>query len=240
MTNKQLSSVFLLVCGFWSVPVIAGRIPTVQEQLAAYHINIDRQSLVDALRNDNSDVRFLAAMQLSESGIKDAIPNLLDALRNEPDAVIALNLALALGRLGDAAGPASLERTCHGKGDDSLKLHAVDYLIQLHSKACVDYVLDVAVTGDIPNRTRALVLVARFEDLSIPTDKRRLQLIRRALSDFQPEVRTAASAARSQIGDAGSAAADLQEAIDHEADDSVRTQMQQNKRIMLEKQLRKQ
>jgi HEAT repeat protein len=221
---KSLRS-FLLLFGVLALLInasVGGSLPTVKERLVSLGINIEKKSLIEALRNVNPEVRWLAAAQLAEERAGDAVPEIAEALQKELIDVSAVNMALALGHLGDNRGLFALETMCRGSGTDDLRLRASAYSLEFHSNSCLVPILDLANSGETGSKARALRVLPAFRDISIPDNARILQIIQAALSDPEPYVRMAAGEARSILGDRQSAAADLRKAIDNESDESVR------------------
>jgi hypothetical protein len=73
-------------------------------------------ALIAALKNPDPDVRFLAAMKLSEDKATDAIPQVKEAIAVEKVPRTRVNMAVALGLLGDPGGHHELKRLCADTG----------------------------------------------------------------------------------------------------------------------------
>jgi len=206
--------------------------PSVQEQLARHGIKSDRQSLIEALRSGDAEVRGLAALMLDGyefAAIRgDSIPALAEALRTETDPTAASIMARALGGLGDSRGVPALERMCHDSQlGPSVKVQVARFLLDLHSENCLDDVLDLAFNGDDSVTLGVLYLLPqfqRFQHISSKDQDRIVEVIRRGLLASSPHMRLSAAYVRSRMND-GSAATDLQRAIDMELDGTVRDSM---------------
>jgi HEAT repeat protein len=205
---------------------------TPREALAQHGIGSDKQSLLDALKNRDAEVRSLAAMTLGERDFDavraDSIPALAEALRNETDPAAAAAMAVVLGGLGDFRGDRALEKMCHDSTIGSrAKLQAARYSLGLNSGNCLDGVLDHAFKGDDLATEEALGLLPQFQRLqhiSSEDQDRIVAMVRRGLTDPSPQMRRSAAYARGSMSDE-SAAADLQRAINVESDAHVRDSM---------------
>src|SRR5579862_2209759 len=101
----------------------------VGDLLREHNIELTKPSVLLALRNPNADVRFLAAMKLAEDKEVDAIPAIKKALTVEKVPRDRVNMAVALGLLGDQAGRDELRKVC---ADNNIipefRLYAVRYM----------------------------------------------------------------------------------------------------------------
>src|SRR5260370_37845053 len=107
---KSLSRlVFLFACAL-VVPCLGqdslvtigkGTLSTAAEILTQRHISLTKDSLVEALRNDDAQIRYLAAVQLAEDRVKDAIPAIIQALEVERTPQGKVYIANALAEMGD-------------------------------------------------------------------------------------------------------------------------------------------
>src|SRR2546430_3563860 len=82
------------------------------ELLQQHHIELTKSALLRALKNSDEAVRYLAAMKLAEDKSVDAIPAIEEALAVERVLRDRVNIALALGLLGDQTGPTELKKVC--------------------------------------------------------------------------------------------------------------------------------
>src|SRR5262245_31105044 len=92
-----------------------GPIPTVEDLLRKHHIALTRAAVVDALKNDDPEVRWLAAHKLVDDGATESIPAIAEALAQEQIPATQVNLAYALARFKEEKGFAALLRICHSK-----------------------------------------------------------------------------------------------------------------------------
>jgi len=209
-----------------------GQPPSVREQLARHGIRSGGQSLIGALTNGDAEVRRLAALRLGDYDLAaihgDSIPALAEALRNETEPKAAATMAAVLGGLGDSRGVPALERMCHdSRLSPGVKLQVARHLLNLHSENCFDDVLDLAFNGDDSITLGVFSLLPRFQRFQYISSKdqdRIVEIIRRGLLGPSPHMRLSAADARGRMND-GSAATDLQRAIDMEFDGLVRDGM---------------
>jgi HEAT repeat protein len=89
-----------------------GQPATVGELLQKHNIELSRPSLLRALKNSNPDVRYLAAMKLAGDKDVDTIPAIEGTLFTESLPRNRVNIALALGLLGDHLGRDELKKAC--------------------------------------------------------------------------------------------------------------------------------
>jgi HEAT repeat protein len=202
---------------------------TLSDALKRHNIDLSEASLVRALHNSDSDVRYLAAAKLAEDKKIDAIPAITDALESEKSPATRVNIAFALARFGNDEGMRALTAEC--ENDDlvgHLRLRAAGYLLALQKEGCFDAVLKMASPG--PNseiQIQALTLLTRYSGLGSEDSKKIFTSITKSLSDQQPSVRLNASIALQALGDRSGISV-LQNAISHEKDAVVKSQMQQS------------
>ena len=142
------------------------------ELLRAHGVELKEPSLVNALKNRDASVRYLAAMQLAEDKAVDAIPAIEQALAVEKESRARVNIALALALLGDKAGNTELDAICSNKTFvPEFRLYAVRYMFDLHSakdENCLNAAEQIieSQNASIGDRTSALELIARFQGLT--------------------------------------------------------------------------
>src|SRR6266581_1042592 len=90
----------------------SGKFVTFRDALRTRHIELTKQALVEALRNPDAQVRYLAALTLAEDKATDTVPAILDALKSEKEPETRTNIAFALAELGEQRGFATLRSTC--------------------------------------------------------------------------------------------------------------------------------
>jgi hypothetical protein len=84
--------------------------------LREHNLELTEPALIRALKNADSEVRFLAAMKLQEDKAVDATPAIREALAVEKVPRTRVNMALALGLLGDSIGKTELGKICADRG----------------------------------------------------------------------------------------------------------------------------
>jgi HEAT repeat protein len=205
------------------------RLTTIDEALQSHHIGLDKPALVKALRDQNPDVRSLAAQKLAELNATETVPAILDSMAAEKKPAIHVNIAFALAQLGEPRGFDALQDTCRDPGTrPDLRVLAARYMGDLHhdDPACRSALVDILQSqADADSRVQAASLLPRFQDLSPEESQKILQGVLKALEAPEPAVRLAASHALGQMGNK-SAIPQLQIAIVNEGDRTVRSQMQ--------------
>jgi HEAT repeat protein len=208
-------------------PASSGHFATFRELLESRNIDLTTSSLIGALQNRDSHVRYLAALVLAEDKATTAIPAIKEALTAEKIPETRVNIALALAQLGDAQGFTALESTCNNTDAPAyVRMYSAKYLLDLHKESCLDTVVMVAQSADdFGSRIAALSLLPRFQHTSASSSQEILAAILKALSDRESVVRIAASDALGVLGDT-SALPYLQHAIVSEQDETVRSRFQ--------------
>jgi HEAT repeat protein len=197
------------------------------ELLRRHNIALTEQSLIAALKNSDADVRYLAAMKLAENKSFDAVPAIRQALVVERVPRDEVNIALALGLLGDESGGAKLRQVCSdNEFIPEFRLYAVRYSQDLHSQdesACLAAAEEIMNTqsANVSDRVTALSLLPRFASLS-PKDMQEIEAtLRRSLLDSEPTMRMAAGKTIADLG-LRSSAQTLSAAVASENDENVR------------------
>jgi HEAT repeat protein len=199
--------------------------------LREHNIDLTEDALLVALKNTNSEVRSLAAMKLQEDKAVDATPAIKEALAAEQVPRAQVNIALALGLLGDRSGRDELKKVCaDGNFPPEVRLYAVRYMFDLgveRDEDCLHAAEEIVQIVDAENRTvgdriSALELLPRFRNLAADESKTTLQLVVDCLHDSEPTVRMAASQSLASLGNAATIP-DLEAATAKEEEESVRS-----------------
>src|SRR5579884_3414783 len=210
-------------------PAISGPGVTFAQALAKHHIALSEASLLEALRNSDMDVRWLAASQLlTVNHDLDAIPSVEDALRREEIVHTKLNMASALAQAGDELGISTLYDACQDTQlDMSMRVRSAEYLLQLGNERCLETVIEaIEMTDESGNpREVALSLVPRFTHLSEADAERLTHAIVDDLASTDAALRAAGSHALAAWAKT-SAIGDIERAIRNETNDTVRSEMQ--------------
>jgi HEAT repeat protein len=211
--------------------------------LRELHIELTEPSLLRALKNPNSEIRYLAAMKLAEDKAIDAIPAVKQALIVEKTPRARVNIAVALGLLGDAGGHDELKKLC---GDETFppefRLFAVRYMFDLgvgNDEDCLHAAEEIVQIVDSENRTfgdriTALELLSRFRNLTQDEWQTVLDLAVRRLEDPEPVVHMEASRALVDLGNRA-AIPYLEAAIAREQDENIRSALETNLKKLREK-----
>jgi HEAT repeat protein len=209
--------------------------------LRQHNIELTQPALIRALKNPDPEVRFLAAMKLSEEKAIDAIPAGKEALATEEVPRTRVNIAVALGLLGDSGGPDELKGLCADQDFPSeFRLYAVRYMFDLHVEndtQCLHAAEQIVQTVDADYhtsayRTMALGLLPQFRSLTPEESERVFQLVVERLDDPEPYVRVAASAALVNLGNPA-AVSYLEAAIVNEQDENNRSLLEANVSIIM-------
>src|ERR1700683_950744 len=157
------AAITLLCLGSISAPcqlASGGHFATFKELLRERGVELSEPSLVAALKNPDSHVRYLAALVLAEDKASDAMPAIADALYAEKVPETRANISLALAQLGDEKGFVTLESTC-AKSETAayLRLYAAKYLLDLHRGSCLTPAIAIIQSNaDIGSREPPLSL----------------------------------------------------------------------------------
>jgi len=200
------------------------------------HIELTEPALLLALKNPDSDVRFLAAMKLSEDKVSAAVPAIRGALAVEKVPRARVNIAVALGLLGDKSGRDELKKVCaDGDFPSEFRLYAVRYMFDLgveKDEDCLHAAEEIARIIDSENRSvgdrcSALELLPRFQNLTADESKKTFQIVVDRLHDPEPTVRMEASQSLASLGNAA-AIPHLEAAIASEHEESIRSVFELN------------
>jgi HEAT repeat protein len=204
----------------------SGHFATFKEILKHHHIQLTTPSLVEALRNPDSQVRYLAALTLAEDKVTDAVPEIVDALNSEKEPETKANIALALAQLGNLKGFTTLESMCKDHGVPTyVRVYATKYTLDLDDESCLDAILEVLqLKAGFGTRALALSQLPRFRRVSDNESQRIVTVTSQALADSMPDVRIAASDTLARLA-ATAAIPALENAITKEHDETVRTRM---------------
>jgi HEAT repeat protein len=211
-----------------------GRIPTIGELLKRHGIQLTQPALIDALRNADPEIRYLAAEKLVEDKAVETVPAITEALRSEKLPRTRMNIAFALAQFGQTAGFEALEKNCSDRDlEGGVRTQSADYVTTLHreSAACFDATLDVLQTGGTGYRMQAASLLPRFRNLSKQDSERVFEALVQSLHSSDESVQMAASHALASIGDQR-AIAELQDAVAREQDEVIRSQFEQDIRTL--------
>jgi len=177
--------------------------------LREHNIELTQPALIRALKNPDPEVRFLAAMKLSEEKSVDAIPEVKEALATEEVPRTRVNIAVALGLLCDPGGPDELTGLCADQNfPPEFRLYAVRYMFDLHVEndtQCLQAAEQIVQTVDADYhtpayRSMALGLLPQFRGLASEESEKVFQLVVQRLDDPEPDVRMAASRALVNLG----------------------------------------
>lgn len=233
---RYLIIVWFIVCSTALQRGVAQQSPTAGQVklyrygdlLREHGIELTEPALLNALKNPDASVRYLAAMKLAEDKTTDAIPAIEQALTVEKVPRDRVNIALALALLGDERGRTELKRICSDTTFvPEFRLYAVRYMFDLHvpkDEDCLNATQEVIESQNvnIGNCVSALELISLFRDLTSDESRKVIGLVAARLRDPEPVVRMAASQALGGLGDPA-AVPYLDSAIAKEQDENVRS-----------------
>lgn len=242
---RRFCLVLLVLC-LWAAPPSSARQapPTFGEALRRHNIELTKPALIEALTNPDSDVRSLAAAKLAEDKAMDAIPAIKQALAAEKTPRGRVNIAGALGWLGDPDGRDELKKLCSDQNSPSeFRLYAVHYMFDagvLNDEDCLQAAEDIVQLVDAENltagnRVTALELLSRFHNLTSDESQTVFGLMVRRLDDTEAGVRMEASRALATLGNLD-AIPYLEAAIAREHDENIRAVLEANLKKLQKKQ----
>lgn len=208
--------------------------PTFGELLKRHNIQLTQQGLVDALRNTDPEVRYLAAHKLAEDKAVETIPAIKDALASEKVPWTRMNIALALAEMGESIGFDTLEDNCKNKGTSgAIRTRSAEYLLRFNrdSATCLSGVLDLLKGGSNGDRMAAAELLTRYHKLSKEDSETVFTGLVQALHAPDPAVRMAAGQALADLGDTRGIA-ELERAVGGEQDQLVRSRLEEDLGIL--------
>jgi len=225
------------------IEVVNGRLHTFGELLVERNVELTESALLAALNSSDADMRYLSALKLAEDKVVGAVPAIKAALAAESVPRDRVNIAFALGLLGDPSGRDELKRMCADESFPSeFRLYAVRYMSDLGAggnEGCQHAAMDIAKLVDSGNRSvgdrvTAFELLARFRNLTSVESQSVFDLLLHGLSDPDPYVRMQASSAFATLGDRN-AIPYLETAISQEKDENIRIPLTINLKKLQEK-----
>jgi HEAT repeat protein len=202
-------------------------VPTIDQLLQQHHIALTKESLLGALQSQDSEVRWLAAQKLADERATDAIPQIVEALRNEKAFRSELNMANALAQLGEQAGLSSLKTICGNRNDPYWgRFLAVEYMLNQGDESCLADILDMIQSEslDSSDEIKALSLLPRFHGVSTAGADQIVSVAVKALTSPDDGVRIEATDTLAGIGNK-SAFTPLQAAMNREQNQIVAENM---------------
>jgi HEAT repeat protein len=213
-----------------------GRLMSVDESLKRHGIDISKPELIRALKNVDSEVRWLAAQKLADEKAVDAVPAIGRALASEKVVITKINIAFAFAQLGDRKGFETLQTACKSSElAPHQRLMAAGYLVDLQDKACLGAAMSILRSrADADLRIQALSLLPRFRPIPEAESSAVHGLLRDSLQDSVAAMRISACNALLILGDHSDIKL-LQDAIASEKDPTVRKQMQLTQQALRDK-----
>jgi HEAT repeat protein len=166
-------------------------------------------------------------MKLAEDKVTDAIPAMRQAVAEEKVPRARVNVALALGMLGDPTGKIELKKMCADRGFvTEFRLYAVRYMFDLQSPDdpdCLAAAEEIVESRDVNfgDRISALGLLPLFQNLTADESQMIFDLVLACLDNPEPVVKMAASNALASLGNSA-AIPYLEAAIDRGWEEGTR------------------
>jgi HEAT repeat protein len=182
-------------------------------------------------------------MQLAQDKAVDTIPAIEATLLTESLPRNRVNIALALGLLGDQLGGDELKKVCADEEfPPEFRMYAVRYMFDLgieKDDGCLHAAEEIVQLVDSENlhlgdRVAALELLPRFRKMTSPESQTVFQLVLDRLNDPEATVRMEASRSLATIGNQD-AVPYLSAAIALEQDEVVRSVLETNLRALQQK-----
>jgi HEAT repeats len=214
-----------------------GPLPTIGESLRRHNVGLTQPDLIRALKSSDAEVRYLAALKLAENKATDALPEMLEALASEKVDLTKVNIALALGALGNDAGVIALQDGCHDRNwGAEARTEAAEYLSNLRpeSTVCLNALMELAETAPTGYRIQALSIMPKLHDLNVEDSQKALEAVLNNLQASQPSMRIAASQAAVELGNLA-AIPKLEKALAREQEEPVCSQIERDLTALREK-----
>jgi HEAT repeat protein len=202
----------------------ASGLTTVRQCLEDHSIPLTKDGLMSALNSKNPNLSSLAAGELANEGVKDAIPDLFKLFEAEPEPLGKIGLARDLAALGDQRGVQALRRYCDepamSMGD---RLSAANNLVRYQPKSCPKTLIE-GLQDDF-YRGQALGMIPNFKELSPGESAQVRTLLLKSLWDQDSHIRLSAAQTMEGLGDE-SYIPSLEAAMAKEPTDFVRGAME--------------
>ena len=201
---KPMLMRWILLLSIWvvgSIPTQAqlvsgeGPPPTPKQLLKRRGVSLDTNSLVAALKNKDREIRYLAAQELANDGIRSAVPALIAAVQSEGDLRTRINIASALAQLGSTRGFDVLRHVCMDQAlNVEERLLTIQYLLNLNDQSCNKIALEMLKPdSEAGIRVQAMHLLRRMTAISSAERLRALNLVHDSLFDQESSVKLTAS-----------------------------------------------
>jgi HEAT repeat protein len=204
-------------------------VETFSAGLERLHIGLTEPELLDALQNPSGEVRSLAAAQLAAMDNHPALKQIVQAIVNERDPQVQVNLAGAASWLGSQRGIAQLEQSCRDINVPSLaRLDAARYISNKQLPTCFPAVREIAQNDqDAAVRVEAILAAASYWGQTEGAE----QIAVRALGDVDASVRIQAADALRRLR-ATKDIVPLEIAGKNEGDETAREHMREAVRLL--------
>lgn len=197
------------------------------DKLKGKGIPLNRESLLAALRSPDHEVRSLAASQLAEQHVAEALPGIRQAYQEETRPQLRVNLAFALSWLEPEEGSKLLKASCADARLGAMaQLQAASYLIRSKDATCLSSVLKIIrESPESGERAAGLSLLPQFASAGGVTCGEVESLVLLRLRSDSSYERIAAAKGLTSVCKA-SATGHLQDAIKREPNRDLRSEME--------------
>lgn len=203
---------------------------TVGQALKRYGVEINEAALVQALSDSRKEVRGLAAAELADMKLAQALPEIVRAAETEQDGLTQVNIAAAATWLGSDEALSLLKGICETQTKPGyVRVAAARNVLRLpdHTQDhnCFLSLVDMIDSGtDTEGRVEGLDVLAQVSPKADFEEREVLRVALKALQDPEIILRLQACEAIKWIGDP-QAIAPLQEAMRHEQEKVVSDRM---------------
>ncbi len=210
----------LACCGYAEAP------ETFAQALERLHIKVTQTALIQALSDPRNEVRGIAAAQLAEMKLTDALPQIVRAAQDERDIRTQVNIAAAATWLGSDQGLLILKNICINPAVSLyVRIDAARHVFDEQDHFCFQSLVEVrSLSSEADERISALSLASQMRPKTEAEEKTVLRLALNALDDQDLRLRLQACDALRWIGDP-TAIDPLRRAAEREREAAVREQM---------------
>ena len=204
-------------------------VETFSAGLERLHIGLSEPELLAALRNPDGEVRSLAAAQLAAMDDHPALKDMVQAILNERDPQVQVNIAGAASWLGSRRGIAQLEQSCRDVNVPSVtRLDAARYVSNEQIPSCFPAIRDIARNDqDEDVRVQAIIAASSYWGQAQGAE----EIAVRALKDVDSRVRIAAADSLRGLR-ATDTIRSLESALQSEGDETAREHMRESLRVL--------
>jgi hypothetical protein len=218
--GRALLSASLLQSVFSSAP------ETIAQALKRHNVEISKGSLLEALHNSDKEVRGLAAAELYELKITDALPDIVRAAEAELDPLTQVNIASAATWMGSVEGLHILKIVCDNSAiPPYVRINAARNVFDKQDRSCFPALIELMSSTEPDARILALNLASQLQPKTEQETAQVLSFALQALQDKELRLRLEASQDLRWLRNP-TAIEPLRKALEEEQETAVRSQMQ--------------